>query len=152
MFGLLLILLDKYADNIDLENGIIAKKFNQRFKFSHIKEFTTPYWIFIAIWIFSNWALLFNIVSNDFLSVRYGFGQIEAGYLLSKVYFIWIFIGPIFGYISDKIGYRVTFSLISTTTVAVWCFMFILIPSSSSTNKSYYGLLPLFFMKVSSSI
>lgn len=63
-----------------------------------------------------------------------------------------IFIGPMFGFISDKIGHRVTFSLISTTTVTLCLFMFILIPFSTPDHRSYLGLIPLFLMKVSSSI
>ena len=100
----------------------------------------------------ANIGLLFYIISNDFFTVRYGFDQIESGVLLSKVYLASILIGPIFGLISDYIGHRVTFSIVSASIIALSWFMLILIPSSTTENRSYLGVVPLFLMKVASSI
>ena len=152
IFALLLILFDKNADEFDYKNGIRTKDFRQTFKFRHIFELKLPFWVLMASCMFINIGLLFYIISNEFLSIRYGFDQIDSGILLSKVYFVSIFIGPIFGYLSDKIGYRVTFTIISTSIISLWCFMLMIIPSSSEDNKTYIGMIPLFLMKIWSSI
>ena len=90
--------------------------------------------------------LCFNNISNGFFEARYGFTQIEAARITSTVYFIGVFLVPIFGIITDKIGHKVTYLITATTTLAVCHFLFMIIPSSTPDNVSYKGLIPIILM------
>ena len=88
----------------------------------------------------------FNNISNEFFQARYGFTQTEAARITSNVFLISIFLAPLFGYLSDKIGYKITFTIVSGISLTIWHILLILIPSSTSANKSYFGLIPIWLM------
>jgi nitrate/nitrite transporter NarK len=96
--------------------------------------------------------MMFYNFSNDFFQTRYGFDQIEAARINSNCYLVCLFLAPLFGYISDRVGKRVTFSIISTTLLTMCNVLYIVIPSSTPEDKSYWGILPVLMMGISSSI
>jgi nitrate/nitrite transporter NarK len=60
-----------------------------------------------------------NNISNDFFAARYGMSQQNSARITSNVFLISAFLAPIFGVISDKIGHKVTFCIVSTTSLAM---------------------------------
>ena len=95
---------------------------------------------------------MFNNFSNDFFKIRYGFTQIEAGRLCGTAWILSIVFVPLFGFISDKYGHRVTFLFLATCTLTMSNILFILIPSSTSDNKSYLGIIPVLMNGISTSV
>ena len=153
IFAIFFILFDRYADRVDSRRGIQQRQLlSERFQCKDLNRFDTSYWLILSNWIFAYSGLLFYNISNDFFVVRYGFTQIEAGRLGSDAYLVWVFLAPVFGVLSDRIGLRVTFAFLSTVFLSLWQFMFIWIPASAEEDKSYWGLLPITLMGVTSSI
>ena len=153
IFTIFFIIFDKYADRVNSRRGIQQRQLtSERFECKDLNRFDTSYWIILWNWLFAYSGLLFYNISNDYFVVRYGFTQIEAGRLGSDAYLICLFLAPLFGVLSDRIGHRVSFTFLSTFFLTIWQFLFIWIPSSTEDDKSYWGLLPITLMGVTSSI
>ena len=91
---------------------------------------------------------LFLRLLSDKIRIRSNQGRKDQKQLLYCVsYFT-----PLFGYISDCFGMRGTFSVMSTTLLTLCNVLFIVILPSTSADKSYWGLVPVLLMGVSSSI
>ena len=149
----LLIWIDRYADKLEKSSDINKANFeNDKFHWKDIKLLPLYYWIIAINWMFTYSGLNFKNISNDYFVTRYGFSQEEAARIGSNAYVVWAFLAPVFGIISDKFGHKVTFTLISTICLTLCHVLFILIPSSDSTNKSYLGIIPIAMMGVTSSI
>ena len=88
----------------------------------------------------------------SFFQRRYGFTQIEAGRIGSNASVVSIIFAPIFGYIWDKYGHRISFTILSTLALTISHILFITIPSSKENNKSYLGIIPIALMGLASSI
>lgn len=109
------IIFDIKVDAIDSSRGIQAeKRTSEQFQWSDLKKLNFVFWLIVVNCIFTYSGLLFYNISNDFFMTRYGFTQVEAGRLGSDAFIVCIFLAPVFGVISDKIGRRVSFALIST--------------------------------------
>ena len=147
-----LIAFDIYADKKDKANGYQKIEENDKFQCKDIKELGLIYWITVFNWLCWYTGLMFNTFSNDFFKVRYGFDQVEAGRLCSNAWLVSIAFIPLFGYISDRFGHRITFLIFATSTLTLSNILFILIPSSTSENKSYYGLIPVWMNGIASSV
>lgn len=78
--------------------------------------------------------------------VRYGFSATTAGRLTTIPYLMGIPLVPILGILSDKYGHKVTYCIVSSIALIVCYVMFTIIPSSTSDNVSYMGLIPLILM------
>ena len=59
---------------------------------------------------------------------------------------------PIFGALSDKVGQKVSFCMVSGLCLTICHILFIIFPSSDPKNKSYLGLIPIILMGVTYSI
>ena len=59
---------------------------------------------------------------------------------------------PIFGALSDKVGQKVSFCMVSGLCLTICHILFIIFPSSGPGNKSYLGLIPIILMGVTYSI
>lgn len=78
--------------------------------------------------------------------------QNNAARITSNVFLISAFLAPVFGVVSDKIGHKVTFCLVSTSTLALSHALFIIIPGSSSSSISYVGVVPIVLLGMTYSI
>eukprot|EP01084_Bolivina_argentea_P225932 381711_1 len=86
-----------------------------KMKLSDIKEFDIVFWL--LVW---NCAIMYGIVlswmniGSDFLQITYGYSHGKANALLTIPYSIAGILQPIWGWISDKVGWRSQFLLISS--------------------------------------
>lgn len=96
--------------------------------------------------------MLFYNISDDFFITRYGFDEIGASRIGSIITLIGIFFGPLFGYLSDLLGRRVTFSILSTIGMSLSYVLFITIPSSNQDNVSYLGIIPFGLLGITATI
>ena len=147
-----LILMDRYADRVDRDYIGKKKVETEKFHWRDIKHFPFCYWIIAINCMFTYSGLIFNNISNDFFVTRYGFTQEEAARIGSNAFVICAFLAPIFGIISDKLGHKVSFTLVSTICLTLCHVLFILIPSSTPNDKTYLGIIPIAMMGVTSSI
>ena len=153
----LILFLDKYAAKIDKERGLVEAKDeeggeDEAFKWSDIKEFDRMFWILNFNWVLSYWGMLFYNISDDFFITRYGFDEVGASRIGSIITLIGIFFGPLFGYLSDLLGRRVTFSILSTIGMSLSYALFIIIPSSTSDKVSYFGIAPFGMLGITATI
>ena len=102
--------------------------------------------------MFTYSGLIFNNISNDFFVTRYGFTQEEAVRIGSNAFVICSFLAPIFGIISDKLGHKASFTLVSTICLTLCHVLFVLIPSSTPDDKTYLGIIPIAMIGITSSI
>ena len=153
---ILIIILDKYAAKIDKQRGVKEnseeEEEEEKFKWSDIKNFTISFWILNFNWVLSYWGMLFYNISDDFFITRYGFDEIGASRIGSIITLIGIFFGPLFGYLSDLLGRRVTFSILSTIGMSLSYVLFITIPSSNQDNVSYLGIIPFGLLGITATI
>ena len=151
--GIILTFFEKHAAKIENTSTNLKESEKDEFHWRDIKDFSASFWLISANCIFTYIGLFwFNNISNDFFTARYGFDQTEAGRITSNVFLISAFLAPIFGAISDRIGHKVTFWLISTTSLTLCHVLFIVIPSSTSADKSYLGVIPIVLMGITYSI
>jgi len=151
--GAILTWFEKYANKIDNEDGGLKDDEKEEFHWSDIKEFSMSFWLIAANWVFTYIGLFcFNNISNDFFAARYGMSQQNSARITSNVFLISAFLAPIFGVISDKIGHKVTFCIVSTTSLAMWHALFIILPYSTEENVSYIGVIPIVGLGITYSI
>ena len=122
------------------------------FDWNNIKKLPPPFWYIATNCFFIFAGFLFYNVSNEFFSSRYGFDQIESAKFAANSYILFIIFTPIFGFISDKYGHKITLAIISTVMLTISQLLFILIPSSTSENKSYLGYIPIMMIGLASAI
>ena len=151
LIWIFIIYLDMYADKVDKIDNSQTEE-DEKFHWKDIKEFDRSYWVIKINWVLSYVGMLFYNISNEFFIIRYGFDQVEAARIGSNISLISIIFGPIFGYLSDKIGHRITFWIISSTIISISYLLFLVFPSSSSNDISYLGVIAFVVMGVGSTI
>jgi MFS family permease len=138
--GVLLVLIDRYADRTDKKE--LALSDDDKFQFKDILEFELPFWLVCVSCVFVYMSIFpFIQVSNTFLQEQYGFDKNLAGTLYSVPYFMSAALSPILGYMIDKVGKRAIFITTSSILVALACFISAALPTY--TEPSYTCLLPL---------
>ena len=152
VISLILIYFDFTIDKMEKNKERVLVDDEYKFNLRDIKFLNRVYLVIIINILFTYSGLTFYNFSNDFFQTRYGFDQIEAARINSNCYLICLVTAPLFGYISDRIGKRVTFWIIWTLLLVCWNILYIVIPSSTSNNKSYLGIIPVLLMGISSSI
>ena len=141
------IYMDKYAKNVDKNNGIdVGRDAVEKFQFKDLKKLKFSFWFIVVLAVFTYEGTIFNNISNDYFQNRYGFTQVEAGRIGSNVFLLWVVLTPILGIISDRFGYRVTFSIVGSCLLCLSHILFMIIPSSKASNKSYLGIIPIALM------
>lgn len=91
----------------------------------------------------------FNVISNQYFCIRYGFDEKEAGKIVGNIFLAAAFISPLWGYMIHRNGNKITFWIISSLLLILSQVLFMVIPSSESTHKSYYGLFPIWLLGLS---
>ena len=152
LLAIVLISMDKYADRRDKRRSNIETPQNERFHCKDVKELGIIYWIIIINWFFSYTGMMFYNISNDFFTSRYGFDQVEAARIGSNASLVSIIFAPIFGFIWDRFGHRISFWLLSTSALTLSNILLVVIPSSTADHKSYLGIIPIGLMGLASSI
>lgn len=151
--GLVLTFFEKHANKVDNEDGGLKDDEKEEFHWRDIKDFSLSFWLIAANCVFTYIGLFcFNNISNDFFVARYGMKQNTAAMLTSNVFLISAFLAPIFGVVSDRIGHKVSFCLVSTSTLALSHALFIIIPGSNENNISYVGVVPIVLLGLTYSI
>jgi nitrate/nitrite transporter NarK len=151
--GGILTLFERHANKVDNEDGGLKDDEKEEFHWRDIKEFSLSFWLIAANCVFTYIGLFcFNNISNEFFQARYGFNDTQAARITSNVFLISAFLAPVFGVVSDKIGHKVTFCIISTFCLALCHLLFIIIPSSTAEAPSYLGLIPIILMGLTYSI
>ena len=140
------IYLDLYVNQsttLELDDNV-----HEEFHWKDIKDLSFPFWLIMvnSEFIFVSW--LYDSISNDYFSTRYGFNQVEASKFGANANLVFIVITPIFGLIIDKIGHRVTGMIITAICLITSQALFIIIPSSTSSNKSYLGYLQIMVLQI----
>lgn len=144
---------ESHAQKVDNEGSKLKEGEVEVFHWSDIKDFSNSYWIIVANCVFTYIGLFcFNNVSNDFFRKRYGFSQASAGRITSNVFLISAFLAPMFGAVADRLGHKVTFCMISGFSLTLCHALFLIIPSSTSDDKSYLGIIPIVLMGLTYSI
>ena len=133
-FTILLVLFDKRATRFDEKNGFTEIKENEKFHFKDIKDIGMIYWLIVLNCIFCYSGMMFFNISNEFFRKRYGFSQVEAGRIGSSASLASIVFAPMFGYLWDRFGNRVSFTILSTSALVLSHVLFLIIPSSNSEN------------------
>ena len=140
-FSLTMIVYDYTVDKIEKSNEQIRIDEEYKFHWRDLRQLNRIYWVIIFNCVFTYSGMMFYNFSNDFFQIRYGFDQIEAARINSNCYLVCLFLASLFGYISDRVGMQVTFSVVSMTLLTLCNVLYIVIPSSTEEDKSYWVLL-----------
>lgn len=151
--GLVLTFFERHAARVDNEDGGLKEGEKEEFHWRDIQEFSLSFWLIACNCVFTYIGLFcFNNISNDFFVARYGLSQTNSARITSNVFLISAFLAPIFGLVSDKIGHKVTFCIIATTTLAASHALFIIIPATNESNSSYLGVIPIVMLGLTYSV
>lgn len=139
--------LEAKACREDKKEGKVFSNEIDKFNWRDIKEFKLPYWL-VSVNIVCTFLsiLCFNNIQNEFINIRYGFNEKEAGRVASIINVMSAFVAPVTGLIVDKIGYRLTTCIISQIFIIACHISMLMLPTSDDHNRSYYGLIPVFVL------
>ena len=151
-FSLTMIVYDYTVDKIEKNDEKIRIDDEYKFHWRDLRQLNRIYWAIIFNCVFTYSGMMFYNFSNYFFQTRYGFDQIEAARINSNYYLVCLFLFPLFGYISDRVGMQVTFLIVSTTLLTLCNVLFIVIPSSTENDKSYWVIIIMLLMCIVSSI
>ena len=151
-FSLWAIIFDFIIDKYEVQKQDKVNEEEYKFHFKDLYHLNRIYWIVILNITLTYSGLTFYNFSNDFFQIRYGFNQIDAARINSNCYLVCLVASPLFGYISDKIGHRITLWIICSLWLIGSNILYIVIPSSTAEHKSYWGIAPVLLMGISSSI
>ena len=153
IWGIVLIFFGRSNKKANNEAQASNKSEVEEFHWRDIKDFSLSFWLITWNWIFTYVGLYcFNNISNDYFVKRYGFSQGDASIITSNIFLVSVFLSPIWGAVTDKIGHKVTFWIISTCLLALSHVWFYVVPSSTPENKSYLGIIPVILMGISYSV
>lgn len=119
------------------------KKLNldKKFKLTDLKNFRLIFWLLcLSIMIFFVDLICFINIASNYYQKRFNYDSVEAGNIISIAFIINIISVPFLSAITDKIGRRGEFIILSTVIVALVhvCFIF-----SLESSKPIY---PIFYM------
>lgn len=123
----------------------------QRSAIKELRSLPKIYWLLFGCVILSGCSFM-NIVSegSDMIDKRFGFRPEHAGSAMLWTYGSAIILSPLFGYISDRMGKRVTATIISTVLLVACHVIFAVLPTSK--YQQWIVILPLVFMGIFYSI
>ena len=104
-----------YIDNSisNSSDKIEVDEDSEDFNWKDVTELPKSFWLIMINCSFIFTGMLFNNISNGFFSTRYGFNQIEAAKFNANSGLVFIIMTPIFGFITDSIGHRVSLAIIN---------------------------------------
>ena len=122
------------------------------FKWEDVKDLPYPFWLLMTNLVFIFIGCLYDSISNDFFSARYGFDQTEAAQFGANSNMLFIIMTPILGLVVDKYGHRATWIIVSAWTLIVSQVLFILISLSTQYYKSYLGYFPIIILMLEQAV
>lgn len=101
----------------------------ERFKFQDLQNLNYMFWILVFnnICIESS-VFCFTYIASGYFQQRFSYTSIESGRIMSTTFFTAAFLTPLFGIVSDKIGKRAHFLIISGIFITVFHGLFIITP------------------------
>lgn len=100
----------------------------EKVKLSDLKSLGISFWLITLNCLFTYLGIFpFNNISTSFFRSSFNFTQVEAGQVASLVFFIPAFLAPLFGFLCDKYGNRVTMCAVSATMLVGAHLMFIVL-------------------------
>ena len=122
------------------------------FKCGDVKDLPYPFWMLMINLVLIFIGCLYDSISNDFFSARYGFDQTEAAQFDANSNMLFIITTPILGLVVDKYGQRATGIIISAWTLIISQVLFILIPPSTQYHRSYLGYFPIMILMLGQAV
>ena len=119
-------------------------------KFSDLKSLGVCFWVisFNCFLIYSG-VVPFNNISTGLVREQYNFSQTTAAQLISIPYFTPVLFAPLFGYLVDKGGHRVTLCTFSAIFLCSAHMFFVVL---GGCDKCYVCILPLIFIGLAYSL
>lgn len=114
---------------------------SERFRFKDIKEFSSLFWILLVNCIAVDTSVYcFGYIASGFYQSRFHYDYVQAGSIMSITFFISAIFCPLIGFITDRVGKRVIFILVSAVCVTLFhvCCMF--------TPDSYRPIYPILYL------
>lgn len=133
--------LDKKRDKL---LGITEKhvvRDEDKFTFSGMKNLGPLYWFMVlnSTMVYSS-IYCFTFVSSSYYQDRFSFDSVQAGFIISIVFFTGMIFCPIAGIFTDKFGQKGALLIISAACVGLVHCLFIW------TQDSYRPILPIFYL------
>ena len=148
--GIILIFMEKYAAKHDAEDPSVKEDELEVVKLSDLKTLGSCYWVITFNCCFTYLGIFpFTNISNQFFRDNYNFGASKAGQISSTVFLISAFIAPIFGFLCDKIGHRVSFCVVSASLLTGAHVMFIVL---GQCDQCYIGVVSMVMIGLAYSI
>ena len=114
---------------------------SERFHWKDIKEFSLLFWILQANSILVNVAVYcFRYISSGFYQERFGFDEETSGNIISITFFLTAVFCPPIGYLTDRIGKRAVFLIISAVCICMFHLSCLFTPNA---DKPIY---PIFYL------
>ena len=114
---------------------------SERFHWKDIKEFSALFWILLANCIAVDTSVYcFGYIASGFYQERFGFDEEQSGSIMSITFFISAVFCPPIGYLTDKVGKRVVFIIISAVCITLFHLCCLFTPSA---DKPIY---PIFYL------
>ena len=126
--------------------GITSKhviREEDKFSFSGMKNLGSIYWVMVA----NNVAVYcsiycFTFVSSHYYQHRFGYDSVQAGFIISIVFFTGMVFCPVAGIFADRLGKRGLMIIAATVLVMLVHVFFLLTPDSTRP------ILPIFYLVV----
>ena len=110
-----IIIMERVADKRDKSAGAQLVDDTERVSLSDIKSFNRFYWLITANCVIVYMGIFpFMNISNEYLQTQYEFSEEQAGRITGFVYIVSAIFSPLFGYLTDRCGYRVSLVILSS--------------------------------------
>jgi len=127
--GIGILIMDKIAskrDNVDMSK--LKEGETEVVWLSDIKNLNLSFWLISMNCLFTYLGIFpFNNISTAFFRSSYNFNQVQAGRITSTVFLIAAFLAPLFGFMCDKFGHRVTMCIGSASLLTGAHLMYIVL-------------------------
>lgn len=131
--------LDKKRD--DALSSIESSQDSADFDFAMIAKFKFIYWMLVlnSLAIYGS-IYCYTFVSSNYFQLRFGYDSDEAGWIVSIVYGVGMISCPLVGLLSDQVGKKEFFLLISSGGVVMVHLLFL------CTDDSYKPFSPIIYL------
>ncbi|CAI2366563.1 unnamed protein product [Moneuplotes crassus] len=139
IFGQVLLHFEKNAQR--RENTTIPNEGEEKLDFSILKKFPISYWL-ICLSCVSVYSSIFPFtnISNSMFMHKYDLSLMVASRLTSSIFIIAALLCASFGFLIDRIGYRISFVILSSFLLLTAHSSFLFMPAC---DGCYEGLFPL---------
>jgi len=103
--GIVLVLLDVYAERKNLEKAEDAQNQTHKFRVQDLKEFKFPFWIsLVSLITYYCSKDVYIANSADMLTKNFGFSESEAAFYYTIPYIFLAVAAPFTGLLADRVG------------------------------------------------